>query len=194
VLSTACHQLAQWQSMGLPPVRVGVNISPIQFKRQDIASLVESLIEETGLDPQLLDLEITESAIMDDVDKAVAMLNRINSLGVKLSIDDFGTGYSSLSQLRQFPFKTLKIDRSFVNHINENAGDKAIVTAIIAMAHSLDQTVIVEGLETKEQLSIMRHLRCNEMQGFLFSAPQPAEKMTEMLRQGRCLDDGSSDG
>ncbi|MBF0124826.1 MAG: EAL domain-containing protein [Magnetococcales bacterium] len=188
VLRTACQQIASWRDQHITPVRIGVNISALQFKKQDLAALVEQLMLEWQIDPELLDLEITESAIVDDVERAVTMLRRINKLGIKLSIDDFGTGYSSLSQLRQFPFKTLKIDRSFVQNISTNNGDTAIVHAIIAMAHSLDQTVIVEGLETTEQLDVMRRLKCNEMQGFLFSAPVPAEVMTEMLRQGRKLE------
>ncbi|MBF0342011.1 MAG: EAL domain-containing protein [Magnetococcales bacterium] len=187
VLRTACRQLARWKQMGLPMIRVGVNLSALQFQRQDLFKVVESCLEETGIDPKYLDLEITESAIMEDVQKAVAVLNRISALGVKLSIDDFGTGYSSLSQLRHFPFKTLKIDRSFVRSIESNAEDAAIVSAIIAMAHSLDQTVVVEGLETDAQLDIMRRLQCNEMQGYLFSAPTSVEEFTEMLRRGACL-------
>ncbi|MBF0614072.1 MAG: EAL domain-containing protein [Magnetococcales bacterium] len=187
VLRTACRQLASWGEMGLPMIRVGVNLSALQFQRQDLVKIVQSCLEETGIDPSCLDLEITESAIMEDVQKTVEVLNRISALGVKLSIDDFGTGYSSLSQLRHFPFKTLKIDRSFVRSIENNAGDAAIVSAIIAMAHSLDQTVIVEGLETTAQLDIMRRLHCNEMQGYLFSAPTSAEEFTALLRRGATL-------
>ncbi|MEO5365238.1 MAG: EAL domain-containing protein [Magnetococcus sp. WYHC-3] len=188
VLRSACHQIAMWQRLELPPIRVGVNLSAVQFKRQDLARLVRELLDETGIEAHHLDLEITESAIMEDVDRAVKMLNEINSMGVHLSIDDFGTGYSSLSQLRQFPFQTLKIDRSFIKDIENNQGDAAIVSAIIAMAHSLNQTVIVEGLERREQLSIMRSLDANEMQGFLFSAAIPADKFTDMLIQGAHLD------
>ncbi len=187
VLRKACRQLAEWQRMGLPEVRVGVNLSALQFQRQDLVKIVSDLLTETGIQPRLLDLEITESAIMEDVENVVKILNRISQLGVTLSIDDFGTGYSSLSQLRHFPFRTLKIDRSFVRYIEENMEDVAIVNAIIAMAHSLDQNVIVEGLETEEQLAIMRRLNCNEMQGYLFSAAVPAEELTEMLRDGRRL-------
>ncbi|MBF0160493.1 MAG: EAL domain-containing protein, partial [Magnetococcales bacterium] len=188
VLKTACQQIAFWRDNQITPVRVGVNISALQFKKQDLATFVEQLMLEWQIDPELLDLEITESAIVDDVERAVTMLHRISKLGIKLSIDDFGTGYSSLSQLRHFPFKTLKIDRSFVQNISTNHDDTAIVNAIIAMAHSLDQTVIVEGLETTEQLDVMRRLKCNEMQGYLFSAPVPADVMTEMLRQGKKLE------
>ncbi|MBF0382776.1 MAG: EAL domain-containing protein [Magnetococcales bacterium] len=184
VIRTACRQIAIWRDMNLPGVRVGVNLSAVQFKRQDIEKVVRESLDETGIDPGNLDLEITESAIMDDVQKAVLILNHIGDMGVKLSIDDFGTGYSSLSQLRHFPFKTLKIDRSFVNSIASDEGDKAIVNAIIAMAHSLNQTVIVEGVETVEQLEIMQNLSCNEMQGFLFSAPVEVDKFTEMLKNG----------
>ncbi|MBF0126651.1 MAG: EAL domain-containing protein [Magnetococcales bacterium] len=192
VLRTACRQLAEWGRMGLPLIRVGVNLSALQFQRQDLVQLVESCLAETGIDPRCLDLEITESAIMEDVQKTVAILNKISALGVRLSIDDFGTGYSSLSQLRHFPFQTLKIDRSFLRGIENNAGDAAIVSAIIAMAHSLNQSVIVEGLETEAQLAIMRRLRCNEMQGFLFSAPTSAAQFTEMLQRGKSLDSDTS--
>ncbi|MBF0177336.1 MAG: EAL domain-containing protein [Magnetococcales bacterium] len=187
VLKTACQQIAAWRKMGLPPIRVGVNLSAVQFKKQNLAAVVEQMLAEYEIDPSQLDLEITESAIMEDVDRAVKILNRISQMGVKLSIDDFGTGYSSLSQLRLFPFKALKIDRSFVRDISNNPGDAAIVSAIIAMAHSLDQTVIVEGLETADQLTILRNLRCNEMQGFLFSAAIPADDLTDMLIEGRQL-------
>ncbi|MEO5333231.1 MAG: EAL domain-containing protein [Magnetococcus sp. YQC-5] len=187
VLRTACRQLAVWKKMGLPCIRVGVNLSALQFQRQDLVGIVESCLAETGIEPHCLDLEITESAIMEDIQKTLVILNKMSALGVKLSIDDFGTGYSSLSQLRHFPFTTLKIDRSFVRSIESNDGDAAIVRAIIAMAHSLKQTVVVEGLETVAQLAIMRRLRCNEMQGFLFSAPTTAEKFTEMLRLGTSL-------
>ncbi len=187
VIRTACQQIAQWQSMDLPPIRVGVNLSALQFQRQNLVFIIKDALMQTGVEPSLLDLEITESAIMEDVEKAVKMLGEISELGVHLSIDDFGTGYSSLSQLRHFPFKTLKIDRSFVSSITENSGDKAIVNAIIAMAHSLDQKVIVEGLETEEQLAILRALNCNQMQGFLFSAPVPAAELTKMLREGKRL-------
>nr|CRH04527.1 putative Diguanylate cyclase/phosphodiesterase with PAS/PAC sensor [Candidatus Magnetococcus massalia] len=188
VLRTAVKQIATWKELGLKPVRMGVNLSALQFKRQDLAALVAELLEQHDLDPSLLDLEITESAIMDDTERAIDMLNRISALGVKLSIDDFGTGYSSLSQLRQFPFQTLKIDRSFVTDLSKS-GDKAIVSAIIAMAHSLEQTVIVEGIEELDQLSVMKELKCNEMQGFLFSAPLPAEEFTQLLKDGRKLDE-----
>ena len=187
VIKTACRQIAAWRDMNLPEIRVGVNLSAVQFQRQDIEKIVVESLAETGINPGSLDLEITESAIMDDVKKAVIMLNRISALGVKLSIDDFGTGYSSLSQLRHFPFKTLKIDRSFVLSITDDDGDKAIVNAIVAMAHSLDQTVIVEGVETEAQLGIMRNLHCNEMQGYLFSAPVPVEELTAMLKDGKHL-------
>ena len=187
VLTTACRQLAEWKRQGLPEIRMGVNLSAMQFHRQDLVGIVTRLLQETGIEPRLLDLEITESAIMEDVNKVVGILNRISALGVTLSIDDFGTGHSSLSQLRHFPFRTLKIDRSFVRYIEDNLEDVAIVNAIIAMAHSLDQNVIVEGLETEAQLAIMRRLNCNEMQGFLFSAPVPVEELTAMLRDGRGL-------
>ncbi|MBF0620380.1 MAG: EAL domain-containing protein [Magnetococcales bacterium] len=187
VLKTACYQLAEWQKKGLPPIRMGVNISAMQFKRNDLAKQVKELLDETGIDPSMLDLEITESAIISDVQKTVETLNQISDLGVKLSIDDFGTGYSSLSQLRQFPFKTLKIDRSFIRDITSNSNAAAIVSAIIAMAHSLNQTVIVEGLETEDQLTIMRELHANEIQGFLFSAAVPADQLTKMLQDNKKL-------
>lgn len=187
VIRTACKQIAQWKSMDLPPIRVGVNLSALQFQRQNLVFIIKDALMQSGVEPSSLDLEITESAIMEDVERAVKILKEISDLGVHLSIDDFGTGYSSLSQLRHFPFKTLKIDRSFVTSITENSGDKAIVNAIIAMAHSLDQKVIVEGLETEEQLVILRALNCNQMQGFLFSAAVPADELTRMLREGKRL-------
>lgn len=188
VIRTACRQIAQWKAMELPPIRIGVNLSALQFQRQNLVAVIRDALQETEIDPACLDLEITESAIMEDVKKTITMLAEISALGVHLSIDDFGTGYSSLSQLRNFPFKTLKIDQSFIRSIVDNDGDKAIVNAIIAMAHSLDQKVIVEGLETRGQLAIMKSLNCNHMQGFLFSAAVPADELTQMLRDGKTLD------
>lgn len=188
VLREGCRQLARWRQMGLRPIRVGVNVSAKQLWRQDLAGLVAEVLAETGVDPGALDLELTESALMEDVDQAAEVLTRISAMGVHLSIDDFGTGHSSLNKLRQLPFKTLKLDRSFLSNLEGSERDTAIVRAIITMAHGLNQTVIAEGLETREQLQIMRGLACNEMQGFLFSRPLPVAEFTEVLRQGLRLE------
>jgi EAL domain-containing protein (putative c-di-GMP-specific phosphodiesterase class I) len=142
---------------------------------------------DTGLDPSCLELELTESLFMSDVTPAVELLHRMKSLGVKLSIDDFGTGYSSFSYLSRFPIDVLKIDRSFVNDITHDANDAAIVASIIALAHNLRLSVIAEGVETAEQLDYLRHQGCDEMQGYYFSRPLPAQEFEQLLRQRRGL-------
>lgn len=145
--------------------------------------MLAQVLEKTGLHPNYLELELTESIGMENVERAITKLQELKALGVKLSIDDFGTGYSSLSYLKRFPIDTLKIDQSFVQHIPTNPNDAAITTAIIAMAHSLNLKVIAEGVETEEQLTFLRPYRCDEMQGFLFSKPMPAEEFIQFFRE-----------
>ncbi len=183
VLLTACAQNKAWQDAGLPPLRMAVNLSISHFKREDLAKMLAQVLEKTGLHPSYLELELTESIGMENVERAITKLQELKALGVKLSIDDFGTGYSSLSYLKRFPIDTLKIDQSFVQHIPTNPNDTAITTAIIAMAHSLNLKVIAEGVETEEQLTFLRPYRCDEMQGFLFSKPMPAEEFIQFFRE-----------
>jgi len=181
VLREACRSARRWQDAGLRPFKVGVNLSPRQFLQENLVERVASVLAETGLDPQYLDLEITESVAMHNVDHVIAKLQALKNLGVQISIDDFGTGYSSLSYLKKFPINTLKIAQPFVQDVNANADDAAIVQAIIAMAHSLNLSVIAEGVETDEQLGFLRSLHCDSVQGYLFSKPLPeTELLVEM--------------
>ncbi|WP_075795556.1 bifunctional diguanylate cyclase/phosphodiesterase [Massilia putida] len=187
VMRTACAQNKAWQDAGLGKLRVAVNLSARQFSAADLLPGIEAVLNDTGLDPSCLELELTESLFMSDVTPAVELLHRMKSLGVNLSIDDFGTGYSSFSYLSRFPIDVLKIDRSFVNDITHDANDAAIVASIIALAHNLRLSVIAEGVETAEQLDYLRHQGCDEMQGYYFSKPLPAHEFEQLLRQRRSL-------
>lgn len=187
VLRTACAQNKAWQNAGLPHVTMAVNLSARQLVVQDIELLIEEILHETNLDPNYLELELTESAVMDDPAAFVNTTNKLKALGVTLSIDDFGTGYSSLSYLKRFAINRLKIDMSFVVDITRDPNDAAIAQAVTALAHSLRLSVIAEGVETAGQLNILRRQGCDEMQGFYFSKPVPAAEFEEMLREKRRL-------
>ncbi len=187
VMRTACAQNKAWQDAGLGRLRVAVNLSARQFGAADLIASLESALRDTMLDPDCLEIELTESLFMSDVTPAVELLHRMKSLGVNLSIDDFGTGYSSLSYLSRFPIDVLKIDRSFVADITHDANDAAIVTSIIALAHNLKLAVIAEGVETAEQLDYLRSHGCDEMQGYFFSKPLAAEDFEQLLLQRRAL-------
>jgi diguanylate cyclase (GGDEF)-like protein/PAS domain S-box-containing protein len=191
VLREACRQNKVWQDEGLPPARVSVNLSARQFQQRDIAKLVMAILEETGLEPQYLELELTESTIMRNAEEAVTMLNELHALGIGLAIDDFGTGYSSLSYLKRFPVDRLKIDRSFVSDIGASSDDETITSAIIALAHSLQLQVIAEGVETAAQLDFLKERACNEMQGYFFARPMPHDAIPALLQrtQGRQTND-----
>ena len=181
VLRTACAQSRAWRDQGLPPLLVSVNLSPRQFRQKDVVEMVARALRDTGLDPRLLELEITETMIMRHPDKAIAILQALHRLGVQLSVDDFGTGYSSLSYLKRFPVQKLKIDQSFMRDITANGDDVGIVTAVIAMAKSLALNVIAEGVETREQLAYLEKLGCEEYQGYYFSRPVPADEFARLL-------------
>ena len=184
ILRTACTQAKQWLDAGLPPLRMSVNLSARQFKQADLADRILRVLAEVGLDPALgrLDLELTESMIMQDAEMTLRTLRKLTDIGLKLSIDDFGTGYSSLSYLRRFPIHTLKIDQSFTRDLGKRDDAAAIVTAIIALSHGLKLNVIAEGVETQAQFDILRGLGCDEYQGYLFSRPVPAQQATELLQ------------
>lgn len=181
VLRTACEQSILWQKQGLPPVSMAVNLSPRQFQDEHLLEDIDAVLKDTGLDPSLLQLEITESMVMQNVDRAVKTLHAIQSRGVRLAIDDFGTGYSSMSMMKRFPIDTIKIDRSFVRDLAENEEDRAIATAIISMGKALSLTVVAEGVETAEQDEFLRQGHCDELQGYLFSRPVPAEEIPGLL-------------
>jgi diguanylate cyclase (GGDEF)-like protein len=181
VLQEACQQARTWQKAGHPHVTMSVNVSSVQFARQDVALLIRDTLRRSRLDPRYLEIEITESAIMSDPESAVAVLEDIKALGVSIALDDFGTGYSSLSHLRRFPIDTLKIDRSFIVDIDRNREDAEIVAAIIAMAHTLKLRVIIEGIETDDQLDVIADKKGDIIQGYLFSRPLPASEVVQVL-------------
>ncbi|WP_081801440.1 EAL domain-containing protein [Herminiimonas sp. CN] len=180
VLRTACLQSRMWQRAGLP-IRIAVNLSARQFGQQDIVKMVSQVLHETGCSAALLELEITESIIMENAEAAIETLYRLSEMGVSLSVDDFGTGYSSLSYLKRFPIHTLKIDRSFIVDVTSSKVDAAIAKAVILLAHSMDLQVIAEGVETSEQLAFLRAHGCDQMQGYYFSRPLPAEEIESLL-------------
>lgn len=184
VLRTACRQNKQWQEMGLQPVRVAVNLSAKQFVQKELDETISAILMETGLDPQWLELEITESAIMKNADENAEILRKFRNMGSSIAIDDFGTGYSSLSYLKTFPITRLKIDRSFVRDITTNPDDAAIAEIIIAMAQTLKLEVIAEGVENRSQMEFLSFNNCVEMQGFLFSRPVRADVFESFLRNG----------
>ncbi|MTW09123.1 EAL domain-containing protein [Pseudoduganella eburnea] len=187
VLRTACLQARALQDAGFSGLRMAVNLSARQFAQPELVSTIAAVLEETGLPPAALELELTESLFMHDVAQGVHLLHELKSLGVALSIDDFGTGYSSLSYLRNFPIDVLKIDRSFVNDIATDADDAAIVVSVIALAHNLGLRVIAEGVESEEQLEFLRRHGCNEIQGYYFSRPVEAGAFQQMLQDGKQL-------
>ncbi len=182
VLRTACLQAKQWQDEGLLAVPVAVNVSAVQFRQKGFAEMIREVLEETGLDAHYLELELTESLLLNNADVMFSILEELRTMGVKLAIDDFGTGYSSLSYLRQFQVNRLKIDRSFVRDVAVNRDDAAITTAIIGMAKALNLEVLAEGVENEAQLTFLRAQHCNEIQGFYFSKPVAVSKIAELLR------------
>lgn len=184
VLRTACRQNKIWQDLGLPAVRVAVNLSAKQFGQYHLDEVIASTLLDTGLEPQWLELEITESTIMKDAEKNTAILQKFKEMGITLAIDDFGTGYSSLSYLKLFPLTRLKIDRAFVRDITTNPDDAAIAEIIIDIARTLKLSVIAEGVETRAQMQFLSFNNCVEMQGYLFSRPVRAEEFANLLRNG----------
>ena len=182
VLEEACRQNKAWQEAGLPAIPIVVNLSAVQFKRHDLVADVARVLEKTGLEGCYLELEVTESVLLEDVATLTNTLLHLKNLGVKIAIDDFGTGYSSLSYLKRFPIDKIKIDRSFIRDLPDDADDSAITSAIISMAQSLRIKVIAEGVETEEQLQFLRARQCDEIQGFCFSRPVPATELATLLR------------
>lgn len=182
VLREACRQARQWQQKGLAEIRVSVNLSAKQLRQGNFVSLVRQVLDETGLPAVMLELELTESQLLDDIDNAINISEQLRALGVKLAIDDFGTGFSSLSYLKRFPVDYVKIDRSFICELEHSSQDAAITRAIIAMVHSLERRVVAEGVETQAQMDFLKAHQCDEIQGYLLSPPVPAEQFAELLR------------
>jgi diguanylate cyclase (GGDEF)-like protein len=187
VLRTACKQSRQWINEDLSPFRISVNISSRQFRRRELAGKVERILRETDMDPQRLELELTEGTLMENTEASSDTLELLKNMGVRISIDDFGTGYSSLGYLQRFPIDTLKIARTFVKDITTNPDDAAIARAIIALAQSLRLEVIAEGIETTEQLELLRTQGCEIAQGFLLSRPLPADSIPALVSNGNKL-------
>jgi len=183
VLRTACAQAQNWRDAGLPPLRMAVNVSARQFSKKGFTQTIARTLESTGLDPTYLDSELTESTVMEDVDSAILSLREMKAMGLTVSVDDFGTGYSSLSYLRRFPLDALKIDRSFLEGLPEDAEHVAITSAIIAMAKSLNLRVIAEGVESREQLAFLREKGCDEAQGNFLSYALPADEFVRLVRE-----------
>jgi len=180
VLYKACSRYKAWQDAGYLPLRLAVNISAVQMQNTNFVPMVEKMLKETGINPNNLELEITEGVVFDNLDYAVSAINELRAMGLRISIDDFGTGYSSLEYLNRLPVNTLKIDKSFIKSLAVNPNSKAIVSAIIAMAHKINLEVIAEGVESYEQLDFLRKERCHFFQGFLCSPPVPVMKFEEI--------------
>jgi diguanylate cyclase (GGDEF)-like protein/PAS domain S-box-containing protein len=187
VLYTACAQNKQLQQAGLPPLRVAVNISARQFNPETLVHMVGDALVTTGLDPGLLELELTESLVMQNPDEAIEVLGHLKAMGLRIAIDDFGTGYSSLSHLQRFPVDRLKIDQSFVRDIGADPNDAIIARAVISLGHSLGMSVIAEGVSNREQLAFLKENGCDEMQGFLFSMPIPIDELDALLKSNPTL-------
>jgi diguanylate cyclase (GGDEF)-like protein len=185
VLRTACEQNRAWQKAGFPPFRMAVNLSARQFQETTLPKKVAQVLAEADLSPNCLALEITESSVIQNVDYTIATLKKLKAMGVQLALDDFGTGYSSLSFLKRFPIDKLKVDRSFVQGVPYDRGDMAITTTIVGLAQSMELKVIAEGVETEDQLGFLRSLRCDEMQGYLFSRPLPVDAFENLLHTRR---------
>jgi diguanylate cyclase (GGDEF)-like protein len=184
VLREACRQARAWQDAGLPPLPMAVNVSAAEFRQSDFVENVRTILRETGLAERYLELELTESVLMEDAKFTGSVLQKLKEMGIRLAVDDFGTGYSSLSYLREFPIDILKIDRSFVNQITSDSGDSTIVNAIVSMGKSLKHLVVAEGIETNEQRAYLQARHCEQGQGYLFSRPLPAAQFAHLLQMG----------
>ena len=181
VLKTACMQNVEWHNEGLPPLCIAVNLTPRQFCDESLLTDVAAILEAAGMDPHLLEIEISESLLIHDVENTLRILTGLKALGIRIAVDDFGTGYSSLAVLQKFPLDTIKIDRSFMRNIVGTPQDTGLADAIIAMGKSLSLTVVAQGVETKEQAEHLRLHECNELQGFYFKKPLPADEFTRLL-------------
>lgn len=182
VLAEAFRQISEWQRNGICDLRMAVNLSAVQFENEQLVSFIEELLESTGIRPELIELEITETMLMKNAVESVDQLRRLHQLGVRLSIDDFGTGYSSLSYLKRFSVSTIKVDRSFVRDIGSDGDNEAIVRAVVGLGHSLGLKVTGEGVESVEQLRYLKRLKCDNVQGYYFSRPLVAEALPSFVK------------
>jgi EAL domain-containing protein (putative c-di-GMP-specific phosphodiesterase class I) len=181
VIRQACAQSVRWQAEGKQPVPLAINLSPRQFMSRGLVDSIRDILNDTGIDPSMLEFEITETALMQHGEHTLGILDQINDMGIKLSIDDFGTGYSSLAYLKRFPVKKIKIDRAFVKELESSSEDRAIVGAIIALSNSLQLGVVAEGVETEGQYVQLQEQGCHYVQGYLFSQPVDVEAATKLL-------------
>jgi EAL domain-containing protein (putative c-di-GMP-specific phosphodiesterase class I) len=188
VVNEACRQMAEWKASGLPAMTVSVNLSALQFRQQDLSGMLEHALAEHGLSGSMLDVEVTETVVMEDAEATLQAIERIQAMGVSLSIDDFGTGYSSLSYLKRFKADKLKIDRSFVRDITTDADDATLTRAIISMAKYLNMQVVAEGVETREQWDLLAAEGCDQIQGYFVAKPMPAAEFARMLQEGPVVD------
>ncbi|MCO5734561.1 EAL domain-containing protein [Rhizobium sp. SSA_523] len=182
VIHAACREAKSWHCQGIGNLRIGVNLSPVQFRRVNVAALVLKALDASGLDPRSLDLELTENIVMEETESVFAVLRQLSELGVGISIDDFGTGYSSLNYIKQFPIDRIKIDQTFVRNMVSDPSDHTIVRTVAHLGHSLGMTVVAEGVETEEQAELLRADGCDVMQGYLFGRPMPAEEFVALVR------------
>jgi EAL domain-containing protein (putative c-di-GMP-specific phosphodiesterase class I) len=182
VMRRACEQGVAWQRAGLKPLPLAVNLSPRQFMHRGLVESIRRILDETGIDPALIEFEITETALMQHGEQTLEILGQINAMGIRLSIDDFGTGYSSLAYLKRFPVKKVKIDHAFIKDLQDSAEDRAIVAAIIALSDSLQLQVVAEGVESEAQFELLRQGGCRYAQGYLFNQPLDAAGARAMLR------------
>jgi EAL domain-containing protein (putative c-di-GMP-specific phosphodiesterase class I) len=182
VLREACRQAGVWRDQGLPAIRLAVNISAVELRAKDFVAGVAAILAETGFDPVRLELELTETFLMQDSKSTATVLRALKDIGVNLALDDFGTGYSSLSYMKRFPIDTLKVDQSFVRDLGSDLDDANIVNAVINMGKSLHMRVVAEGVETREQLDFLEEHECPEAQGYYFSYPLVAGEFAEFLR------------
>jgi EAL domain-containing protein (putative c-di-GMP-specific phosphodiesterase class I) len=181
VLLRACQQNLVWQKEGLPPICISVNLSPRQFSDNELIPYIRDLLAETGMAPNLLELEITEGMVMNHTEKTLQKLMELKAMGIRIAIDELGTGYSSLAQLKKFPVDILKVDRSFIRELSAHEEDRAITQAIIAMGKTLGLTVVAEGVESAEQLSFLSNHACDEMRGFYFNKPMAPEELARLM-------------
>ena len=187
VVRTVCEQIKKWQGEGLVLHPISINLSARQFQQQDLDAVIGKTLKITGIDPRLLEFELTESVLMKEAETAATALQNLKAFGVQISMDDFGTGYSSLAYLKRFPLDVLKIDRTFIRDVTTDPDDANIAVAMINLAHSLELKVVAEGVETKAQLDFLIHHGCDEMQGYYFSRPLPPESALQALVEGRRL-------
>jgi EAL domain-containing protein (putative c-di-GMP-specific phosphodiesterase class I) len=183
VLGEACRQYRRWEAEGLPMVPIAINVSSVQFKRRGLADYVEATLKLHGLDPSALQIELTETAVMDDIDHAIRVLTRLKEIGIRIALDDFGTGYSSLNYLSRLPLDKLKIDQSFVERIETDTAGRAITEAIIVLGRTLGLEVVAEGIESQSVLDYLRRHGCQQAQGYLVCIPLSGEDMADWIRQ-----------